>query len=69
MNDLRDTTTSNAMSLSIKNILTGDVLKCIQSSIKKWMINNKVADNMLRASSKGWGIADRSGASDMGSEE
>lgn len=31
------------------------------------MVNNKVADNMLRASlPKGWKIADRSGASEYG---
>lgn len=68
VDDLRDTTTPNAMSLSIKNILTGDVLSnASKDQLKKWMINNKVADNMLRASlPKGWEIADRSGASDYG---
>ncbi|WP_311754781.1 class A beta-lactamase [Proteus terrae] len=68
VDDLRDTTTPNAMSLSIKNILTGDVLSnASKDQLKKWMINNKVADNMLRASlPKGWKIADRSGASDYG---
>lgn len=68
LDDLRDTTTPNAMSLSIKNILTGDVLSnASKDQLKKWMINNKVADNMLRASlPKGWEIADRSGASDYG---
>lgn len=68
VDDLRDTTTPNTMSLSIKNILTGDVLSnASKDQLKKWMINNKVADNMLRASlPKGWEIADRSGASDYG---
>lgn len=68
VDDLRDTTTPNAMSLSIKNILTGNVLSnASKAQLKKWMINNKVADNMLRASlPKGWEIADRSGASDYG---
>lgn len=68
VDDLRDTTTPNTMSLSIKNILTGDVLSnASKDQLKKWMINNKVVDNMLRASlPKGWEIADRSGASDYG---
>ncbi|HBO22041.1 MAG TPA: class A beta-lactamase [Providencia sp.] len=68
VDDLRDTTTPNAMSLSIKNILTGEVLSnASKDQLKEWMMNNKVADNMLRASlPKGWKIADRSGASDYG---
>ncbi|HHR6129873.1 TPA: serine hydrolase [Providencia alcalifaciens] len=66
--DLRDTTTPDAMSKSIKKILTGEVLSnSSKEQLKEWMVNNKVADNMLRASlPKGWKIADRSGASDYG---
>lgn len=66
--DLRDTTTPYAMSSSIKKILTGTVLS-VQSKtqLKEWMIDNKVANDMLRASlPEGWKIADRSGASDYG---
>ncbi|WP_272665259.1 class A beta-lactamase [Providencia sp. PROV174] len=67
-NDLRDTTTPDAMSRSLKEILTGEVLtQASRNQLKEWMINNKVADNMLRASlPKGWKIADRSGASEYG---
>ncbi|HBC7430016.1 TPA: class A beta-lactamase [Providencia rettgeri] len=67
-NDLRDTTTPDAMSRSLKEILTGEVLTQVsRNQLKEWMINNKVADNMLRASlPKGWKIADRSGASEYG---
>ncbi|MTC74410.1 class A beta-lactamase [Providencia sp. wls1919] len=66
--DLRDTTTPDAMSKSIKKILTGEVLSnSSKEQLKEWMVNNKVADNMLRASlPKGWKIADRSGASEYG---
>lgn len=67
-NDLRDTTTPDAMSQSMKKILTEEVLSdASRNQLKEWMINNKVADNMLRASlPKGWKIADRSGASEYG---
>ncbi|ENR5392488.1 class A beta-lactamase [Providencia rettgeri] len=67
-NDLRDTTTPDAMSRSLKEILTGEVLTQVsRNQLKEWMINNKVADYMLRASlPKGWKIADRSGASEYG---
>lgn len=66
--DLRDTTTPDAMSASIKKLLTGNVLSDkSKTQLKEWMIDNKVADNMLRASlPPGWKIADRSGASDYG---
>ncbi|MCP9270251.1 class A beta-lactamase [Xenorhabdus sp. XENO-1] len=66
--DLRDTTTPNAMSNSIRKLLTGNVLsKKSKEQLKEWMIGNKVADNMLRSGlPKGWFIADRSGASDYG---
>ena len=66
--DIRDTTTPNAMSKSMKKILTGKVLSNeSKSQLTEWMVNNKVADNMIRASlPHGWKIADRSGASDYG---
>lgn len=67
-NDLRDTTTPDAMNQSMREILTGKILSdASKNQLKEWMINNKVADNMLRASlPEGWKIADRSGASDYG---
>lgn len=67
-NDLRDTTTPDAMNSSMKKILTGKILSDqSKAQLKEWMIDNKVADNLLRVSlPEGWKIADRSGASDYG---
>lgn len=67
-NDIRDTTTPDAINTSLKKILTGRVLSNnSKKQLKEWMIENKVADNLLRSSlPQGWKIADRSGASDYG---
>ncbi|ENI4128944.1 class A beta-lactamase [Vibrio fluvialis] len=49
--DIRDTTSTNAMATSLKALLLGDVLR--QDSkyqLKEWMIGNRVADTLLRAS-------------------
>lgn len=66
--DLRDTTTADAMSESLSKLLVGNTLsKNSKEQLKSWMMDNKVADNLLRARlPKGWSIADRSGASDYG---
>ncbi|MFK3840353.1 class A beta-lactamase [Serratia sp. NPDC087055] len=66
--DLRDTTTPNAINSSLKRLLTGKVLSdSSKVQLKNWMMGNKVADDMLRATlPQGWEIADRSGASDYG---
>jgi beta-lactamase class A len=66
--DLRDTTTTDAMSESLSKLLVGNTLsKKSREQLKSWMMDNKVADNMLRARlPEGWSIADRSGASDYG---
>ena len=66
--DLRDTTTADAMSESLSKLLIGNTLsKNSKEQLKSWMMDNKVADNLLRARlPKGWSIADRSGASDYG---
>jgi beta-lactamase class A len=67
-NDLRDTTTPNAMSNSIRKLLTGNILsEKSKKQLTEWMMGNKVSDALLRAElPKGWFIADRSGASDYG---
>ncbi|WP_336818908.1 class A beta-lactamase [Cedecea sp. MMO-103] len=67
-NDMRDTTTPNAINSSLKKLLTGDILSNgSKVRLRKWMMGNKVADDMLRAAlPHGWEIADRSGASDYG---
>lgn len=66
--DIRDTTTTNAMAVSLNKLLLGDALsESSRTQLKQWMEGNKVADGLLRASlPKGWSIADRSGASDYG---
>lgn len=68
-NDLRDTTTPNAIVDSLRRIILGNVLQ--QDSRKlltDWMINDKVADALLRASiPRTWSIADKSGAGGHGS--
>lgn len=66
--DIKDTTSPNAINSSLKKLLTGNVLsKDSKEQLKKWMMGNKVADNMLRAVlPPDWKIADRTGASDYG---
>ena len=66
--DIRDTTTTDAMALSLNKLLLQDVLSTeSRAQLKQWMMGNRVADDLLRASlPKGWSIADRSGASDYG---
>ncbi|MGO2319637.1 MAG: class A beta-lactamase [Vibrio toranzoniae] len=66
--DIRDTTTTNAMTSSLNKILLGNVLSdSSKKQLRAWMEGNKVADNLLRVSlPSGWSIADRSGASDYG---
>lgn len=66
--DIQDTTSANAINLSLKKLLTGHVLsEYSKEQLKQWMMGNKVADNMLRAVlPPNWKIADRTGASDYG---
>ncbi|MNP57830.1 Beta-lactamase PSE-4 precursor [compost metagenome] len=56
------------MALSLNKLLLQDVLSTkSRAQLKQWMMGNRVADDLLRASlPKGWSIADRSGASDYG---
>lgn len=66
--DIRDTTTTNAMASSLNKLLLDNILsEESKLQLKKWMKDNKVANDLLRASlPQGWSIADRSGASDYG---
>lgn len=67
--DLRDTTTPNAMSHTLKTLLFGSVLsEESRAQLKEWMVNNQVTGNLLRpVLPKGWKIGDRSGAGGYGS--
>lgn len=67
--DLRDTTTPNAMNKTLHHILFEDVLaQNSKKQLKEWMQGNTVSDSLLRSVlPKGWSIADRSGAGANGS--
>jgi beta-lactamase class A len=68
-NDLRDTTTPNAIVESLRRIILGEVLRQdSRALLTGWMKNDKVADVLLRASlPRTWSIADKSGAGGHGS--
>lgn len=68
-NDLRDTTTPNAIVESLRRIVLGDVLRQdSRALLNDWMFNDRVADALLRASlPRTWSIADKSGAGGYGS--
>ncbi|RAU19442.1 class A beta-lactamase [Nitrincola tibetensis] len=68
-NDDRDTTTPNAMVGNLKGLLLGDVLSPnSKSQLREWLVGNKVADGLFRASMPAeWVIADRTGAGGFGS--
>jgi beta-lactamase class A len=67
--DERDTTTPNAMVMSLNKLLFGSVLsQASKDQLKQWMMGNKVSDSLLRSVlPEGWLIADRSGAGGYGS--
>ncbi|EXJ11293.1 class A beta-lactamase [Nitrincola nitratireducens] len=67
--DDRDTTTPNAMVANLKGLLLGDVLSPnSKSQLREWLVGNKVADGLFRASMPAeWIIADRTGAGGFGS--
>ncbi len=66
--DLRDTTTPNAITSTLDQLLFGSTLS--EASKKKllgWMVKNQVTGNLLRSVLPvNWGIADRSGAGGFG---
>lgn len=67
--DPRDTTSPAAMVATMNKLLLGSVLsKKSRAQLYGWMVGDKVADALLRASlPKGWAIADKSGAGGHGS--
>ncbi|MDD9194874.1 class A beta-lactamase [Aliivibrio sp. S3MY1] len=67
--DVRDTTTPNAMTNTLNELLFGQTLTPKdEKTLKNWMVNNKVSDPLLRSIlPRNWSIADRSGAGGFGS--
>ncbi|OMH39286.1 class A beta-lactamase [Motiliproteus sp. MSK22-1] len=67
--DLRDTTTPTAALGTLEKLLFGKVLSMSsRKQLTDWMINDKVADDLLRTSlPEGWKIGDKSGAGGYGS--
>lgn len=68
-NDLRDTSTPLAIVSTLNRLILGNTLsEASRAQLRQWMMNNKVADNLLRSIlPAGWSIADRSGAGGNGS--
>ncbi|WP_375322256.1 class A beta-lactamase [Aliivibrio logei] len=67
--DVRDTTTPNAMTNTLNELLFGQTLNTKDKrTLKAWMVDNKVSDPLLRSILPAkWSIADRSGAGGFGS--
>ena len=67
--DIRDTTTPNAVTRSLSQILFSNVLSSQSAKqLKQWMINNTTGDGMLRSVlPDSWIIGDRTGAGGFGS--
>ena len=67
--DLRDTTTPEAALRSLEKLLFGKALSLpSRRQLTDWMIDDKVADDFLRASlPENWEIGDKSGAGGYGS--
>lgn len=63
INEIRDTTTPNAMANTLAKLLYKGALSTQSAlKLKQWMVNNKVSDSLLRATLPSqWSIADRSG--------
>ncbi|ASP40234.1 hypothetical protein CHH28_16800 [Bacterioplanes sanyensis] len=66
--DVRDTTTPVAMVRTLRHLLVEQGLSSsAQQQLRQWMINNQVADGLLRSVLPArWQIADRSGAGGHG---
>ncbi len=68
LGDLRDTTTPNAITSTLNQLLFGSTLsEASQKKLESWMVNNQVTGNLLRSVLPvKWSIADRSGAGGFG---
>ncbi|WP_319497532.1 class A beta-lactamase [uncultured Cohaesibacter sp.] len=66
--DPRDTTTPDAMALSLSQLLFGDTLQPASADrLKQWMINDKVASTLIRPHlPEGWIIGDKTGTGGNG---
>ena len=68
-NDLRDTSTPEAMGRTLQQIVLGDVLKGSHlKKLREGLLGNTVAPNCIRAGvPSGWKVGDRSGGGTYGS--
>ncbi|MEE2709375.1 MAG: class A beta-lactamase [Gemmatimonadota bacterium] len=67
--DKRDTTTPNAMALTIRKLVLGDVLSNeSREMLATWLKGNQVGDTLFRSGVPGdWVVGDRTGAGGYGS--
>ncbi|HWS40103.1 MAG TPA: class A beta-lactamase [Arenimonas sp.] len=67
--DIRDTTTPNAITKTLNTLLFENALSAqSRAKLKQWMMENEVSGNLFRSVlPSGWYIADRSGAGGNGS--
>ncbi|TNF65754.1 MAG: class A beta-lactamase [Gammaproteobacteria bacterium] len=61
--DLRDTTTPEAMSISLKKLILGKTLPSYQADLlTKWLVNNTTGDARIRAGiPNNWTVGDKTG--------
>ncbi|WP_299002379.1 class A beta-lactamase [uncultured Shewanella sp.] len=66
--ETQDTTTPNAMSLSLQKLVLGDILQKPQrDKLKNWLINNTTGDTKIRAMVPStWIIGDKTGSGRFG---
>ncbi len=67
--DTRDTTTPNAITYDLHNLLFGNVLsEKSKKQLTQWLMGNKVADSLIRSIvPETWHVGDRTGAGGYGS--
>lgn len=68
LNDLRDTSTPDAMTKTLQKVLIGDSLSpASKEQLKLWMFGNTTGDSKLRAGfDKFWMIGDKTGSGENG---
>ncbi|WP_298773264.1 class A beta-lactamase [uncultured Shewanella sp.] len=66
--ETQDTTTPNAMSLSLQKLVFGDILqKSQRDKLKNWLINNTTGDTKIRAVvPTTWIVGDKTGSGSFG---
>lgn len=67
-NDVRDTTTAQAMGMSLQRLLLGDALHADERAMfQDWMKHNTTGAARIRAAiPSGWGVADKTGSGHYG---